>query len=167
MPLFPVTGSATGYITQATAGTVALAGIFVGCTYFSTSQQKPVFSKYWPGSDATGDVTAYVIDDPNARFKVQADSTGLPFSKVGQNVQLNVGAGGNTTTGTSGMYVSGTTATTATYPFIYVEPITDPAGLNGTDSTTGYKLGGRSVQQRDLPSIDRHLVRRDEQCLLI
>ena len=44
----PVTGPATGYITQATVGTVALAGIFTGCTYFSTSQQKPVFSRYWP-----------------------------------------------------------------------------------------------------------------------
>lgn len=134
----PVTGPATGYITQATAGTVALAGIFTGCQYYSGSQNKIVNSRYWPGGDAVGDVTAYIVDDPNARFKVQADATGLPFSKIGQNVQLNVGSGGNTSTGISGMYVSGTTATTATYPFILVELVLDPPSNNGTDATSGY-----------------------------
>ena len=134
----PVTGSATGYIAQATASTVAMAGIFVGCQYLSVSTGRIINSRYWPGSDANGDVTAYVIDDPTARFKVQADSTGLPFAKIGQNVQLNVGAGGNTSTGVSGMYVSGTPGTTSTYPFILVGLVTDPAGLNGTDATSGY-----------------------------
>lgn len=132
----PVTGSATGYITQATASTVALAGVFVGCMYFSTSQQKVINSRYWPGSDATGDVTAYVIDDPNARFKVQSGSAGLPFSKIGQNVQLNVGTG-NAITGFSGMYVESPN-TTSTLPFILVELVTDPSGVNGTDATSAY-----------------------------
>lgn len=132
----PVTSTATGYIKQATASTVALAGIFVGCMYYSTSQQKVINSRYWPGSDATGDVTAYVIDDPNARFQVQASSVGLPFAKVGQNVQLNVGTG-NAVTGQSGMYVE-SPATTATLPFILVDLVTDPSGWNGTDATSGY-----------------------------
>lgn len=130
----PVTGSATGYIKQATASTVALAGIFVGCKYYSTSQQKVINSRYWPGSDATGDVTAYVIDDPNARFIVQSDSTGITFAKVGQNAQLVVGSGGNALLGTSGMYLNSTTATTATFPFIIVDLVTDPPGANGTES---------------------------------
>jgi hypothetical protein len=133
----PVTGAATGYVTQATAGTVALASIFTGCEYYSTSQQKVINSRYWPGADATGDVTAFIVDDSNARFKVQADATGLAFAKVGQNLQLVVGTG-NTATGVSGMYVSGTPATTATYPFILVELVTDPPGWNGTDATSGY-----------------------------
>jgi len=133
----PVTGSATGYITRATASTVALAGVFVGCKYYSTSQQKVINSRYWPGSDATGDVTAYVVDDPNARFVVQADATGIPFSKVGQNAQLIAGAG-NTLSGFSGMTLNSTTATTATFPFIIVDLVTDPPGQNGTDATSGY-----------------------------
>lgn len=135
----PVTGAATGYIARATAGTVALAGIFQGCRYYSASQQRIVFSRYWPGSDATGDVEAYVVDDPNARFRVQADSTGITFAKVGQNAQLIAGAG-NTSTGVSGMTLNSTTATTATFPFIITGLVTDPSGFNGTDATAGYNI---------------------------
>lgn len=134
----PVTGSATGYIKQATASTVALAGIFVGCKYLSTSQKRTVWSNYWPGSDATGDVTAYVVNDPNAQFLVQAGATVVGQSKVGQNIQLNVGTG-NTANGLSGMYVE-TPATTATLPFRVVAVVTDPPGQNGTDATTGYNF---------------------------
>ena len=136
----PVTGSASGYIAQATAGTVALSGIFVGCRYLSVSTGQIINSRYWPGSDANGDVTAFVIDSPDALFNVQADATGLPFAKVGQNVQLNVGPGGTPANGQSGMYVSGTTATTATYPFIYIAPVAWAPGVNGGDATTGYNV---------------------------
>lgn len=134
----PVTGTATGYITQATASTVSVAGIFIGCKYYSTSQKKTVWSKYWPGSDATGDVIADVIDDPNATFRVQASSVGLPFAKVGQNVQLNVGTG-SASTQSSGMYVESPN-TTATLPFKIVDTVTNPPGANGTDSTSGYNI---------------------------
>lgn len=134
----PVTGSATGYITQATASTVPLAGIFVGCKYTSVSQKRTVWSNYWPGSDANGDVTAYVVNDPNAQFKVQAGGTNVGFSKIGQNIQLNVGTG-NTANGISGMYVESPN-TTATLPFRIVDVITDPPGQNGTDSTSAYNL---------------------------
>jgi hypothetical protein len=132
----PVTGSATGYIKQATASTVALAGIFVGCTYLSTAQKRTTWSNYWPGSDATGDVTAYVVNDPNAKFVVQAGGTNVGFSKIGQNIQLNVGTG-NTANGISGMYVE-SPATTATLPFRVVDVVSQPPGANGTDITAAY-----------------------------
>lgn len=132
----PVTGSATGYIKQATASTVALAGIFYGCTYLSTSQKRTVWSNYWPGSDAAGDVTAYVVNDPNAKFVVQAGGTNVGFSKIGQNIQLNVGTG-NSASGISGMYVE-SPATTATLPFRVVDIVTQPPGANGTDATAAY-----------------------------
>lgn len=132
----PVTGTATGYIKQATASTVALVGIFDGCKYLSTAQKRTTWSNYWPGSDATGDVEAYVIDDPNAKFVVQAGGTNVGFSKLQQNIQLNVGTG-NTATGISGMYVE-TPATTATLPFRVVDLVTDPPGQNGTDTTSAY-----------------------------
>lgn len=137
----PVTGSATGYIKQATASTVALAGVFYGCKYLSTSQKRTVWSNYWPGSDANGDVEAYVCNDPNAQFLVQAGSTNVGFSKVGQNIQLNVGTG-TTANGISGMYVE-SPATTATLPFRVVA-IPGAAGSNTTvnptvpDPTLGY-----------------------------
>jgi hypothetical protein len=133
----PVTGTATGYIKQATASTVPLAGIFVGCKYVSVSQKRTVWSNYWPGSDANGDVEAYIINDPNSQFVVQAGASGIPASKVGQLAQLVVGSG-NTATGISGMYLNDTVGTTATYPFRVVDVVTDPPGQNGTDATSAY-----------------------------
>ena len=129
----PVTTTATGYIKQATASTVALAGIFLGCEYYSTSQKKHVWNNYWPGSDATGDVTAFVCSDPNAQFLCQAGGTNIGFADVGQNCQLNVGTG-STTTGISGMFID-TVGTTNTYPFIIVDV---PNGPTDPDSTLAY-----------------------------
>ena len=53
----PIKVLSTGYVAQWTNGTAstALAGIFVGCRYLSTSQGKTLFSNYWPGSDAAAD----------------------------------------------------------------------------------------------------------------
>lgn len=125
-----------GYIGQATASTVRMEGIFVGCKYTSVSQKRTVWSRYWPGSDATGDVTAYLISDPNARFVVQAGGTAIGFANIGEYIQLNVGTG-NAASGTSGMYVE-SPATTVTLPFIVVSCIEDPPGSPGADISTAY-----------------------------
>ena len=69
-PVMPVVSTANGYITQAAAGSTMLAGIFVGCRYLSVSLKRTVWSNYWPGSDANGDVDAYVIDDQIGRAHV-------------------------------------------------------------------------------------------------
>ena len=139
----PVTSTSTGYITQATAGTVALAGIFVGCEYLSVAQKRRVWSNYWPGADANGDVTAYVVTDPSAQFLVQGNSTtfnitgtltNFTSSPIGQYAQLAVGTG-NTASGLSGMYLNAV-GTTVTYPFIVRDLITFPPGANGSDPTS-------------------------------
>jgi len=153
-PVQPVTSTANGYITQATAGgTVQLAGIFVGCRYLSTSLNRVVWSNYWPGSGATGDVEAYVIDDPNARFVVQTSGSGFPVTGTatsqtsgiqGQLVTFaysSTGAtsgnanGGNNLSGRSTAYVNAT-ATTNTSPFIVVDYAVSLG--NGGDQTTQY-----------------------------
>lgn len=134
----PVTGPTTGYIAQATAGAVALAGIFVGCEYLSVSQQRKVWSSMWPGADANGDVEAMVVDDPQAVFAVQAGAAAIGLASLNKNVQLNVGTG-NTITGRSGMFVENPN-TTATLPFTIVGFVTSPAGQNGTDITSAFNL---------------------------
>lgn len=134
----------TGYIEQwaaADGGTATkiLVGIFVGCSYYSTSQRKTVWSNYWPGSDATGDVSAFVVDDPNAQFKVQAGVAAVPFTQamVGQTADIVTTPVGNATTGISGMKLD-TPTTTVTLPFKVVNIINTPPGANGTDLTTAY-----------------------------
>lgn len=130
------TGATTGYIQQATAGTTALAGVFMGCKYLSISQGREVWSSYYPGFDANGDVTAYVIDNPDAIFLVQAGGSAVGQQYINNNIQLAVGTG-NSATGRSGMYVQ-SPANTATLPFTIVDVVTDPPGVNGSDPTTAY-----------------------------
>ena len=70
------------------------------------------FSHYWPGvSDGKTDIKAYVIDDPDVVFEMQADS--CAESEVGLLCDWNAGTG-STLTGTSGAYavVGSTSATT-------------------------------------------------------
>ena len=124
-PVMPVVSTANGYITQASPGTTRLDGIFVGCRYLNTSLGRVVWSPYWPGSGATGDVEAYVIDDPASRFIVQTSTSAFPMTGtattmtsgvIGQYAQFSIGSG-NTSTGRSGAYLS-SVGTTVTFPFI-------------------------------------------------
>lgn len=144
-----MTGPANGYIDVATSAVstiIPLAGIFWGCQYLSTSQKRTVWNQYWPGSDATGDVIAYVIDDPNARFVVQSNGAGFQItgtpaafgtSPVGQLCNIGTGIAGDTMTQQSGMTVD-TLGTNAAFPFIVTNVVLDPPGSNGTDATSLY-----------------------------
>ena len=130
----PVVPLNTGYITQATSNSVQVAGIFVGCKYLSVSQKRTVWSNYWPGSDNNGDVEAYVVNDPNAKFVAQTDATGAAFGDVNANVGFAIGSG-NTATGISGAYVDMSTKdTTNTLPFRIISLVTQPPGSAGTAS---------------------------------
>lgn len=132
-----VVANNTGYITAATnSGTAVLAGVFIGCKYTSVAQKRTTWSNYWPGSDAAADVEAYVINDPNALFKVQVATTPLTFTAVGRLANIATTTAGNTSTGISGQTLNSTVATTATFPFRVVSVITDPPGSNGSDVTT-------------------------------
>ena len=145
-PVMPVTSPSTnGYITQASPGTTTLSGIFVGCQYLSTSQKRTVWSNYWPGSDTSSDVIAYVVTDPNARFVVMGNSTTFNIggtlssyttSPIGKYAQFAIGSG-SSTTGISGAYLN-SVGTTVTFPFIVTDLITAPPGANGADPTTAY-----------------------------
>ena len=138
----PVTWQSDGTIarsasTGATPAALGIAGVFVGCQYLSVSQKRTVWSNYWPGSDvASGNyVTAYVINDPNAKFVAQSDGTGIALSDVNSTIGFAIGSG-NTANGLSGAYLDTTTLNTASYlqnsPFKIVGIINDPPGSQGT-----------------------------------
>lgn len=137
--VMPVTGTATGYITQYTTGTVPCCGVFLGCSYLSVSQSRIVRSEFWPGSDANGDVTCYVIDNPDAMFLVQSGYTGgaVTLANVNQNAAIIATPVGSSLTGRSGMAL-GQAATTSTYPFTIVGLAQDLGAGNGTDITTAF-----------------------------
>ena len=146
-PVIPLT---TGYITQMSAGgTVRCEGIFSGCKYLSTSAKRTVWSNFWPGADANGDVEAYLYSNPQMQFEVQSsDASGtsaVVFANIGEYINIGYGIGlagtpnGNTANGLSTASVDqDTLATTVTHPFIVVGLVEAPPGAEGTDIATEY-----------------------------
>lgn len=132
----PVEPDANGNVVQGDGTTAAagIAGIFIGCKYLSVSQKRTVWSNYWPGTDvaSTQVVEGYIVNDPNAKFVVQSDATGIVAGDVNLNIGYNIGTG-NTTTGISGAFATGA-ANTATLPFRIVGLLTQPPGSPGTDA---------------------------------
>jgi hypothetical protein len=138
----PVEPDANGLVIQGDGTTAAagIAGIFVGCKYLSVSQKRTVWSNYWPGSDvaSTQTVEGYIVNDPNAKFLVQAVSSisgGITQADVNATAGYTIGAG-NTSTGISAATLSDVGPTTATLPFRIVSLVTQPPGSNGTELAT-------------------------------
>jgi len=118
-------------------------GVFLGCTYTNPTTKQKLFSQYYPGSVATDDIMAYVVDDPNALYKVVnvtsnvADSsTGglLPAylsraNSFGTNAQLVLNTG-SATTGDSkmGVFINNVTSS---LPFRVVDVVPDTANSSG------------------------------------
>ena len=150
----PVVSLNTGYIARAAAGVTQIAGIFYGCKYFNAAVNATVWSKYWPGVAIASTLTveAFICNDPQAVFQVQAGGTAVTIADIDANIQFNLGTG-NATTGISGAYVE-TPGATATLPFKVVGLVTSPPGINGTDPTTAYNDVLVSFNYQDFRSLD-------------
>lgn len=90
----PVILNAAGSVIIGTAA-ADLLGIFVGCEFID-STGKPTVSNFWPANQAiqpNTTVTAWVLDDPNIVYEVQADGS-IPLTAIGEQADVsNVGAG--------------------------------------------------------------------------
>jgi len=108
----PVAMATTGLFVIA-ANAADFIGTFDGVEYTDSNGRRQ-FSKYWPSGLAATEIIAYVYDDPNTIFEVQAEGT-LPQTSVGDQANFSVAGGravgdGNTIPGTSTMAVSITLA---------------------------------------------------------
>jgi len=137
-------GTGDGTIKQAagSAGgsSVTMAGIFKGCKYYSLVVGRTVWSNYWPGGSPVtagnqSTIEAYIINDPNAQFLVQSDSTGMAQADIGANVDFNIGTG-NAANGLSGAYLIHTGSAATGFPFRFVGLVWFPPGANGV-ATSG------------------------------
>lgn len=82
-----------------TVGTTAadLLGIFAGCEYTDTATGKRVVSDYWPASQAASDIVAWVYDDPNNVYEVQANGSVAQAAIGDQADVVNPGTGSAST----------------------------------------------------------------------
>jgi hypothetical protein len=105
---------AAGNVERHTAGTSdAVVGVFNGVFYTDPTTQKPTYKNYYPGSVVASDITAFVVDDPDAVFLMDADeaftradlyanysvtnTTGVTQTGISK-VQLDVSATGTAST---------------------------------------------------------------------
>ena len=112
------------------AGTI---GVFVGCTYTDPSTGNITFKQNWPTGTVASDAMAYIVDDPDVVFQVQADGA-VTQADLGQNVHLAAVQStntGDTTTGNSTSAVSATTAVTSGFAFRIVDFVDAPGSAIG------------------------------------
>lgn len=114
-------------------------GVFLGCTYTDPVYGK-TFRQYYPGTTNITDVQAYVLDDPDALFKVAVVSSGTTVSyvnrtSVGNNAVL-VQNSGSTITGNSQVAISATTNTTSTWPVRVIDTVPETATAGNPGSYT-------------------------------
>lgn len=133
-PVVKIASSA--YIGQASTSTTTLEGIFDGCVYIPVGGGTPQWSPFWPGS-AASDVTAYIINAPNAMFLAAALLTSIVASNIGENVAFAIGTGSTAGGGFSGATIDQSTLTTATAAPFQVYSLFAGIG-NGSDSSTNY-----------------------------
>jgi|TARA_R110002020_G_scaffold222651_1_gene431572 hypothetical protein len=150
-----VTPTAGGVIDQAGAtsgGTTAAVGVLMGVKYHDSTQKKPVFLNYWPGSGAVSvntnfPVEAVVADNPNQLFAVAADATLTDRATALTGVFANASLGTSARTGVTGTGRSNSQlsvasiATTATLPLRIV-------GLVDDDANNDYASAGAHLLVR-------------------
>lgn len=117
-----------GTVSRAAASsTVPVVGVFNGCRYTDPTTSEQVFSNYYPGSVAADDIIAFIVDDPNVVFEVQADDT-FPVADLFGNFDIvDQSTTGDTRSGRSNMELDVTTgATTTTLPLKAIDISQDP-----------------------------------------
>ena len=98
---------------HADGGTVPVVGVFNGCQYTDPTSGEQVFSNYYPASTNASDIIAFIIDNPDVVYEVQADDT-FPVTDLFGNFDIVYTSAGSTSTGISGAELDVTTGATAT-----------------------------------------------------
>lgn len=90
-------------------------GVFVGCQFTDPNSSQHLQRQYWPANTVATDAKAFVCDDPDAVFRIQADGS-VAATAVGANAAL-IQTAGSTSVGNSKVALnSASIATTGTLP---------------------------------------------------
>ncbi len=120
--------------TTVTTG-ITMIGVFVGCTW-TDATYGPTFRQNYPASTVASDIMAYVVDDPDALFEVQADGA-ITTNMVGSNAKLiQTVAGSSVANRISGVGIQqNSIAGTATFPIRIVDFVRKPGSTPGDTYT--------------------------------
>lgn len=129
--------SSDGVLVKETGTTTANpVGVFVGVSYTDPVLKYKLFSQYFPANTVASDIVAYVVDDPDALFKVALVSgttvvAGYGRTIVGNNAALVQNAG-DADTGNSAVAVLGSSAaTTVSLPVRIIDVVPETVDADG------------------------------------
>jgi hypothetical protein len=153
-----VTTSA-GYCIPATLpvnSTNTTMGVFMGCYYTNPTTKQRLYSQYYPGSIAAGDITAIIADDPDTVFKVAVTAAaGSSTIASASSILLGGNMVGGTLTGSaatgnsSGAVVATSTSAASTAGFRVLRLVPDTQTSVGGTYVSG--TGGTSLVVSGLP----------------
>ena len=119
-----------GVLNVVAAGAASI-GAFAGVEYTDTNTKVRVYQKHWPASTVAEDIVAYVYDDPETVYEIQADGS-LAQTSVGDMADFTAAADdtGNTMTGLSNATLSTSlagAAASAQFQILGLAPYVDNA----------------------------------------
>ena len=72
-----------------TSTEIDMVGVFLGCKYTDPNTKQVTFSQLWPADTVASDAMAYVVDDPNVLFAIQANEAPSNTGDIyGKNIPL-------------------------------------------------------------------------------
>lgn len=138
----------TGYVDVAlTSSHSVLLGIFDGCEYYDTVQNKKIYSNAWLGitTALAGSAIAYINSDINSIFGVQSGNGGpVTQASVFKNASMGGNGAPNTSTGISTAYLDFNTINTTNTLLFRIESV--PQNLGGVP-TQNCPIGNDSTSQ--------------------
>jgi hypothetical protein len=130
-----VTGG--GIERAAASSTVPVVGVFNGVQYTDPTTGEQVFANHYPGSISASDIIAFIVDDPNVVFEIQADETFPTADLLGNFDIIDQSTTGDTASGRSNMELDVSTgATTTTLPLKAIDISQDPDNDDVASSNT-------------------------------
>jgi len=121
---------------HADGGTVPIVGVFNGCRFTDPTTGKETFKNFYPASTNADDIEAFIIDDPDVVYEIQADAA-FPVADLFGNFDIVYTSSGSTVTGISGAELDVTTgATNTNLPIKAIDISQDPENSDvGSDAT--------------------------------
>ena len=124
----------TGNIERHVANTSeAVVGVFNGCFFTDPTTGKPTFKNFYPASTNASDITAFVIDDPDAVFLMNADAA-FTRADLFKNYSLDSNNGSTTTGISEAMLDVGTSGTATTFAVQAIDISQDPENSDTSTS---------------------------------
>jgi len=129
--------SSDGVLVKETGTTTATpVGVFMGVSYTDPVLKYKLFSQYYPANTVASDIVAYVVDDPDALFKVAVVSgttviAGVGRTVVGNNVALVQNAGDADTGNSAVAVLSTSAATTVSLPVRIIDVVPETVDSSG------------------------------------